>query len=157
MRHLNDDSGVFFTGDVVTGLKLDGVPLSPARCVGAVSILSGSIQKIVPYVCGCNCKTMSDQGLVCKTWGVRYSYVIIKSSPLFLKKKEMLFRLVAYLLCCCYRTIRPKRPCFFIIIFRARGDPKSDNLDQNGRSWFGSLQNLPKSMAVLPPAQTPAI
>ena len=43
MRRLNDDSGVFFRGDVVTGLKVDGVALSLARCVGAVSILSGSI------------------------------------------------------------------------------------------------------------------
>ena len=44
MRRLNDYSGVFFRGDVVTGLKLDGVALSPARRVGATSVLSGWIQ-----------------------------------------------------------------------------------------------------------------
>ena len=47
MRRLNDYSGVFFRGNVVTGLKLDGVALSPARRVGATSVLSGWVESSV--------------------------------------------------------------------------------------------------------------
>jgi hypothetical protein len=43
MLRLDDDSDIFFRGDVVSGLKLDGVTLSPPRCInGDVS----SIQKV---------------------------------------------------------------------------------------------------------------
>ena len=47
MRRLNDYSGVFFRGDVVTGLKLGRVALSPARRVGATSVLSGWVESSV--------------------------------------------------------------------------------------------------------------